>query len=133
MLEKFEFTLQLYSISQVHEWIHQTLRTITSPLFNEFVIWILHMTYRWDLLSAMNADGWNVLDASLGALAERNPDFRVVFRGDCTLFRCGLSPVHDRTHSFFEKFLPVVASKDFAKFECVPHHVSNPCWELRSV
>jgi len=41
VLERFEFTIGATNLSLVHEWIYQTLQTITSPLFNEFVIWLL--------------------------------------------------------------------------------------------
>ena len=41
VLGRFELTIETHDLSLAHEWIHQTLRTMTSPLFNEFVTRLL--------------------------------------------------------------------------------------------
>ena len=46
VLERIELTIEIYNVSKVREWIPQTLGTITTPLFNEFVIWILRQIVR---------------------------------------------------------------------------------------
>lgn len=117
-LERFEFTVELYNISRVHEWIHRTVRTITSPLFNELVIWILHMTHCRSLVSAMNADGWKAMDASLGVLAERNPGFGVTFRGNLIGIRGRGNFDASRRH-IESDCLPLTSLKGFVKFESV--------------
>ena len=53
------------------------LRTITSPVLNEFVI---RGTYGSVLRKPRTTTGWDAVDALLSVMAERNPDFRVVFR-----------------------------------------------------
>ena len=100
VLERFEFTIATTHLPYVHGWICRSLRTITSPLFNEFVIWLLGSGFP---RSPMNGDGWGTVDASLIALAERNPDFRVVFRGD-----------GDRW--FIASYLPLVWAKGLIQF-----------------
>ena len=79
-------------------------------MFNEFVIWFLHMTHSWGLPYSMTAEGWKEVDASLNVLAERNPDFRVVFKGDYDVIR-GLIE---------EDYLPVASSKGFVVFDRAP-------------
>jgi len=86
------------------------------------VIWILDVTYPWFLrYPLLNDDGWGVLDVLLSALAERNPDFRVVFRGDFDLFRCSIGGELDKVGSLVKCHLPLVSSKGLVKFEQVPH------------
>ena len=68
------------------------------------------------------------MDSLLGALAERNPDFRVVLRGDSMLLY-GRWSTWVVACSFFKRSLPVVLAKGSAKFEYVPL-VENPYWEL---
>jgi len=113
VLENFQFAIEPYGLLQVHEWVHQTLRTITSPVFNELVIWFLHMTHSWNLLNMMSVDGWKAVDASLNTLAGRNPDFRVVFRGD---FEGDYGVIHQSIES---NYLPLASLKGFVKFEQV--------------
>ena len=84
MLERFEFTIQLSNLWQIHGWVHQTLRTVTSAPFNEFVVWILNTAQLWSLRRPMSVDGWKPVDALLIVLAERNPRFRAVFKGIST-------------------------------------------------
>lgn len=77
VLERFELTVVSMShISLVHEWVYRTFQTIASPVFKKFVIWLLDGRAPW---RQMNHDGWKPVDALLGVLAERNPDFRVEF------------------------------------------------------
>jgi len=105
VLESVEFTIVTADLSLAHRWIYQTLQTITSPLFNEFVIWILGWGAPWSLVSDDAYDGWMAVDALLVALAKRNPDFRVAFRrhGSC---------------SFIASYLPLVWSKGLVQFRC---------------
>ena len=85
--------------------------------------WILHETYQWSLLSAMNADGWKAVDASLGVLAERNPGFRVTFRGDFNGdFGGDFGGDFDAVHQYIEGYcLPLTSLKGFVTFELVPN------------
>ena len=98
VLERLEFTTATTYISLVHGWIHRTLQTITSPLFNEFVIWLLGSGVPWGPM-----DGWNAVDALLIALAERNPGFRIVFRGN-------------GDESFIAGYLPLVWARGLMQF-----------------
>lgn len=116
-LERLELHTDLPSLSHAHQWVYWTLRGITSPVFNEFVIWVRGERCGW---GSVTTDSWKAVELALGALAERNPDFRVVFRGDCPSFRDGhWLPCH-QARSFFDYYLPAVSSKGFAKFEYVP-------------
>ena len=76
VLRRFELNITLTGLTLAHEWIYRTLQTITSPEFNEFVVCVLgaKSPRGW-----MDHGGWNTVDALLDVLAERNPDFRVVF------------------------------------------------------
>ena len=101
-------------------WILQTLRTITSNRFNEFVIWVsdvrIPLFLGYPLLSD---DRWGGVDALLDVLADRNPDFRVVFRGDINLFHC--SEGHrDDAGTLVEAHLPYFSSRGLVKFEQAP-------------
>ena len=118
MLKRFEFTVSLFSISRIHEWIHHTLRTITSPLFNELVIWILDETDGRTPLSAMNADSWKAVDALLGVLAGRNPDFGVTFRDGSN---GNFSGDFNTARRHIESCLPLSSLKGFVRFELVPN------------
>jgi len=100
VLERFEFSIKMSDISLVDGWICGALRTITSPLFNEFVIWFLGGGVSW---SPMNIDGWKVVDGLLETLAKRNPDFRVVLIGH------GDWP-------FIASYLPLVRSRGLLRF-----------------
>jgi len=119
VLKRLEFTLEVDSVLQVHEMIRQTLRTITSPLFNELVIWILRSSYPLSLLSTMNAGGWRGVDASLNTLAERNPGFGVTFRGDFN-GEFGVDFGAVRRHIERDS-LPLASLKGFVRFELVPN------------
>lgn len=125
VLERFEFNIHLSSLSLVHGWIYWTLRTITSPLFNEFMIWVLGEVHPW---SPMNTNGWKAVDVLLNVLAGRNPDFRVVFKGDIYTFRDG----HGGICSFIEGYLPLVSAKGLVRFQYAPH-VENPFRKFRVV
>lgn len=77
VLETFELAVvSLPHISLVHEWVCQTLQTMTSPVFNKFVIWPLDARTPW---TQMNRGAWKPVDALLCVLAECNLDFRVEF------------------------------------------------------
>ena len=76
-LERFELSIKTASLSLVHEWIYWTLRSIASPVFSEFVIWVLDSP-RTHSRRMINRNNWKVVDASLEVLAKRNPGFRVV-------------------------------------------------------
>jgi len=128
-LERLELHVDLTSLPRVHEWVYLTLRTITSPVFNEFVIWILGGDYK---RGPRSIHSWKVVEPLLRTLAQRNPDFRVVFKGDRLSFLYNSWGIYDRVCSFVRIYLPVVLSNGFVKFEYVPH-VDNPCWELRSL
>ena len=131
VLERFEFTVEMYSISRVHEWIQQTLQTITSPLFSELVIWILHVQYPWSLEASMSAESWKAVDLWLNVLAERNPSFGVVFRGDFGGdFWGDSSGGFDAVRQHIEGIcLPLASSKNLVKFEFVSN-VENRFWKL---
>jgi len=126
-LERFEVTVQLSSLCQIHQRLHQTLQTITSAPFKEFVVWILNTARPWSLRHPMSADGWGTMDASLNILGERNPKFRVVFKGDFDSFRCGTRGEHDTIRWLIESHLPLVSSKGLVKFEQV-RHAENRFW-----
>jgi len=72
----------------------------------------------------MSVDGWRAVDALLSNLGERNPKFRVVFKGDLDSFRCGTRGEHDTIRWLIESHLPLVSSKGLVKFEQV-RHVEN--------
>jgi len=101
-LERFELSVMLTDISLVHGWVHRTLQTITSPVFNKFVVWVLGAKSPW---SRMDHDGWKAIDALLDGLAKRNPDFRVVF------ITVGLGDWRS-----MPSYLPLVWSKRLVKF-----------------
>lgn len=126
-LERLELHVELTSLPQAHDWVHSTLRMITSPVFSEFVIWVLDGDYQHGLVPTSS---WEVVESSLGALAERNPNFRVVFRGARPSFVPSFrSACCDRARSFFEAYLPTVLSKGFARFEYI-HNRHNPVRKL---
>ena len=137
VLERFEFTFQLSSLSQLDGWVYDTLQTITSPAFNEFVIWILNTIYPWNLRFPVSAGGWGAVDALLYDLAKRNPDFRVVFKGDFRSFHYSGNeedPDSDvqiglNIRSLIDGHFPLVSSKGLVTFEQVPH-VENRFWKL---
>ena len=61
----------------------------------------------------MSVEGWKAVDASLNVLARRNPDFRVVFRGD---FAGGFDAIRQRVES---DYLPLASQGGFLEFERV--------------
>ena len=67
----------------------------------------------------------------LNLLAERNPDFGVVFRGDFYSFRCSTEGEHhgDTTRWRIEGRLPLISSKGLVKFEQVSD-TENRSWKL---
>ena len=122
VLERFDLNIQLYSLSQVHKWVYQTLRTINSPLFNELTFSILPTMFPWDLsypVGADSVDGWKAVDMLLNAIAERNPSFRIVFRGGASPQRRAFGKDHGAVRGFIESYLPLVSSKGLVKSEHV--------------
>jgi len=121
VLERFEFTIWWYrfSLPQVDGWLLGTLRTITSPMFNEFVISILYMVSSQYLQFNTRDNGWDAVDAWLNVIAERNPDFRVVVR--CDPPRLANSLVDKRGARAIlrslETSLPLVSSKGLVTVE----------------
>ena len=71
------------------------------------------MLYPWGLLYSMSVEGWKAVDASLNVLAGRNPDFRVVFRGD---FAGDFYAIRQCVES---DYLPIASLKGFVEFEQV--------------
>jgi len=120
VLERFEFDISSTSTSTLDGWICLTLRTITSPAFKEFMVWLPNEGISWDRMP-MNSDRWGVVDASLVLLSERNPDFRIVLRGDSPSSRYGTWRKYNGAPSFAVSYLPLVSSKGLVKFERVPH------------
>jgi len=121
ILKRFEFSTKLSALWQIDRWLRKTLRTITSTLFNEFVIWILGVVLPWGLRYPLSDVGWGGVDALLNNLAKRNPDFRVVFRGDFDSFRYGTGSGRDTVRHLIEDHLPLISSKGLVKFEQVCH------------
>jgi len=99
-LERLEFTVRITELALADECIYKALQTITSPLFNEFAIWLVGSGVPG---SPMNGDGWKAVDALLIALGERNPGFRIVFSGH-------------GDESFIACYLPLVLSKGLVQF-----------------
>ena len=124
-LERLELTIQVTALQLAGEWVHRTLRTIASPVFREFVIWVVNGVYPWSPVSTL---GWAAVELSLDALAERNPDFRVVLRGELPLIY-GTWCDYDGNYSSFESYLPIVPLKSFVTYEYVSH-VENGVWRL---
>ena len=127
VLERFQFNVQLFAFSRgVPEWIHQTLRTITSHLFSELTFGILNAMYSSYPCPPENGDGWDAVDTLFDAMAERNPDFRVVFRGE------GFHSMRgdcDGVPKFPESYLPIVSSKGLVKFE----HMADAEFRIRKL
>jgi len=95
-----------------------TLRTITSPAFNEFVIWLPDEGIPW---IPINSAGWKAVDMSLNILAERNPGFRVVIRVAFPSFSYDAWCTYVGVPPFVVNYLPLVSSKGLVKFEHIPH------------
>jgi len=127
VLERFQLNIQLSHLPGALDWIDRTLRTITSPVFNEFVIRGL---YGWETWSPRITDGWEAVDAALSVLAERNPDFKVVYRTVFPGFPHYTQPTYDEVRWFVTSHLPLASSKGLVKLEHV-RGVENRCWELR--
>jgi len=68
----------------------------------------------------MSDAGWGGVDALLNELAQRNPGFRVVFRGDFDSFHYGTSSEHGTVRRLIEGHLPLISSNGLM-FEQVRH------------
>jgi len=101
---------------------------ITSTRFDEFVIWILDGAHLWSQQYPPSDVGWEDVDALLNILAERNPDFRVVFRGDFDSFRYGMEGENGTVRRLINDYLPLVSSKGLVGFEPV-RQVENRFWK----
>jgi len=123
VLKRFELHIGFSPLLQAHEWVLSTLRSIASSAFNEFVIWILSCYGPGPEV----INGWKTVDLLLCTLAERNPDFRVVFRGDHQFLFRESRYVYDGGPLIPQILLPDFFSKGFAKFE---YAVDNPCRDL---
>ena len=115
VLERFEFNVSLQDISLVDGYIYRTLRTITSPVFNEFVFWMLDTG---SPMSLLDRDGWAALDVLLKSIAERNPNFRVVFKGGYYSFMDGVLS-DDGARTFLSRYFPFASSSRWGRFEFV--------------
>ena len=76
----------------------------------------------------MDDDRWKAVDALLNILAERNPKFRAVFKGDFDSFRYGIRGEHDTIRWLIEDHLPFASSKGLVKFARVLHG-ENRFWK----
>jgi len=99
VLERFELSGNMSTLSLAHLWIYQTLQSITSPVFNEFVIWVSSGFPG----TPMDSDGWRAVDTLLISLAERDPGFRVTLKGS-------------GRWAFVKRHLPFAVSKDLFGF-----------------
>jgi len=86
------------------------------------------MVHPWSLRWPLSDAGWKAVDALLDALADRNPDFRVVVKGDFYSFNHGIRGEHDTIRWLIEGLLPLVSSKGLVKFKRVPH-TENRFWK----
>ena len=114
VLQRFEFNVSFYDISLVHRWIYQTLQTITSPVFNEFVFWMLDTG---SLMGQMDRNGWTAVNGLLVTIAQRNPNFRVVFKGSYWSFMDGLL-TDDGARAFLSEYL-LITLLSWVRFEFV--------------
>ena len=128
-LKRFEFNAKLSELWQLPGWIHDTLRTITSTRFEEFVIWVLdEVAHMRSPHYPPSGVGWEGVDTLLNALTERNPDFRIMFKGDFDSFRCGMEGEYSTARRLIEGRLPLLSSKGLVKFEPV-RQVENRFWK----
>ena len=79
VLERFELSITRTGLPLAYGWIYEILQSITSPVFDEFVIWVLDVRYP---PAPMNDNDWKAVDELLVFLAERNPGIRLVLTGD---------------------------------------------------
>jgi len=121
VLERFEFHVSLSNLSLAQDWIYRTLRSVTSSGFSEFVV-VLSEGYT---SSPAGVDGWKAVDELLNTLVERNPGFRVVFRGCFYSFQSGLRDGFQGARSIIEDRFPLALSNGLVKFECVPRSAEN--------
>ena len=86
----------------------------------------------------MSADGWEAVDGLLYVLSKRNPDFRVVFKGDFRSFHYssnGEDPDIDvqdglNIRSLIDRsYFPLVSSYGLVTYEQVPLEESR-FWKL---
>ena len=126
MLERFQLNIDLPCLPIGRKWICQTLQTITSPTFNEFVVRSLYGWRPWDQQSTYC---WEDLDASLSVLAERNPDFRVVLRAVPPQSPHTIWRTYDEVRSLTTSCLPLASSMGLLKFEHV-HDAEDMHWKI---
>jgi len=68
----------------------------------------------------MNDARWRPVDL-LDSLSKRNPDFRIVLRGDSPSSFYGTWRAYAGVPSFVVDYFPLVSLKGLVKFECVSH------------
>jgi len=102
VLERFELSAKETNLPLAHGWIYKTLQSITSPVFNKLVFWILGSEYPV-APDPINGDGWKSVDALLVSLANRNPGLSILFMGS----------VHG---SVIVRYLPLTRSMGLFKF-----------------
>jgi len=120
VLERFELDISAAGAPPIRGWIYLTLRTINSPAFKEFTIWLPNKGIPWDQTPMDSARWWGV-DSWLLSLSKRNPDFRIVLRGDSPSSSYGTWYNHNGVLSFVVSYWPLVSSNGLVKFERVPH------------
>ena len=113
VLERFEFSTMMTDLPQAHRWIYLTLQSITSPVFNEFVIWVHDTRYP---VTPMNIGSWRAVETLLISMAERNPSLRVELVGNCDL-------------PFITSCLPLATSMGLITFSS-PTKKENPFLKL---
>jgi len=69
----------------------------------------------------MNSARWGTVDVLLESLSERNPDFRIVLRGNSPSSFYGTWHTNDGVPSFVVDYFPLASSKGLVKFEHIPH------------
>ena len=68
----------------------------------------------------MDGARWGTVDALLESLSYRNPDLRIVLRGDSPSSFYGTWCAYDGVRSFVVDYFPLVSARHLVKFEHVP-------------
>jgi len=63
------------------------------------------------------SDRWGTVDALLVALSDRNPDFRIILRGNYPSPFYGTWRTYNGVPSFVVNYFPFVSSKGVVRFE----------------
>lgn len=114
VLEKFEFEVDLASLSGTPGWLYRTLWKTSSPAFKEFTISISNCSSAADLRAAMGEGEWRSVDAYLWVLAKFQPSFKVVFR-------VGFGSGEDYVvGGLVDEHFSLVSNKGIVKIEHIP-------------